>query len=198
MKKTSLIVLVLVVVALIIWGFTKKEIAVAPTTTPNTSTENYSNTIYKFSLSLPSGFEVDENYTHQISPTRNISGVKFTIPKSMAERTNLSRDTAISIESIPNTSYCTAELFTYYPAQKPDIVEDSDTTYSIITGTDAGAGNRYEETIYAIPGTNPCIAIRYFIHYSAIQNYPEGTVKEFDHAAILKQFDRIRRSMRMK
>ena len=94
-----------------------------------------------------------------------------------------------------STSYCTAELFTDYAAQKPDIITENNTTYSKIIGNDAGAGNRYEETIYAISKTNPCVAIRYFIHYSAIQNYTEGIVKEFDKESLTKELDGIRKSL---
>ena len=61
--------------------------------------------------------------------------------------------------------------------------------------TGAAAGNRYEETVYTLPGTNPCIAVRYFIHYGVFQNYPAGTVREFDQQALLASFDAIRHTL---
>jgi hypothetical protein len=65
----------------------------------------------------------------------------------------------------------------------------------VASTTGAAAGNRYEETVYAIPGTNPCVAVRYFVHYGVIENYPPGTVRQFDKQALLDQFDRIRRTL---
>ena len=68
-------------------------------------------------------------------------------------------------------------------------------TYSVASSTGAAAGNRYEETVYALPGTNHCIAVRYFIHYGVIENYPVGLVREFDKKSLLKEFDTIRRTL---
>ena len=61
--------------------------------------------------------------------------------------------------------------------------------------TGAGAGNRYFETVYAISGSSPCFAVRYFIHYSVIENYPAGTVQQFNEPALVSQFDSIRRTL---
>ncbi len=61
--------------------------------------------------------------------------------------------------------------------------------------TGAGAGNRYEETVYATPSMSSCVAVRYFIHYVAIENFPDDTVKAFDQEALLNQFDQIRRTL---
>ncbi len=192
MKKTIIISSIVLLIAICILILFPKNKPVTPVTI---SDQKYVNDNYKFSLNLPTGYSVDENYVHQITPTRNVNGVKFNIPKPLTSGTNLSSDTSISIESIPNIPYCTAELFTDYPAQKPDIVTDSGTTYSLITSSDAGAGNRYEESIYTIQDSSPCIAIRYFIHYSAFENYPTGSIKEFDKQSVIDSFDGIRRSL---
>lgn len=72
------------------------------------------------------------------------------------------------------------------------------TFFNVASSTGAGAGNRYEEIVYAIPGTNPCQAVRYFIHYSFFENYPVGTVREFDKKTIVTQFDQIRRTLILK
>lgn len=36
---------------------------------------------------------------------------------------------------------------------------------------------------------------RYYIHYTNVENYPEGTVREFDRAVLLAAFDTIRDSV---
>ena len=62
-------------------------------------------------------------------------------------------------------------------------------------GGGAGAGNLYTEYVYAIPGTSPCLAIRYFIHSTQLGNYPPGMVTAFNQQALLSEFDGIRRSL---
>jgi hypothetical protein len=74
-------------------------------------------------------------------------------------------------------------------------MNDGEMLYSVASSTGAAAGNRYDETVYALPGTNPCIAVRYFIHYGVIENYPAGTVRAFDEAALRSEFDAIRRTL---
>jgi hypothetical protein len=50
--------------------------------------------------------------------------------------------------------------------------------------------------VYALKGTKPCIAVRYFIHSTSIGNYdPNAGVREFDREALLGAFDQIRRSL---
>ena len=150
----------------------------------------YATSTMGFSLRLPSDFAVDESYTYQeLGPDKDISGVKFTIPDSMATGTNLGADSYISVEQMPNVSNCDASLFLDPQNLATSTVTDNDVTYSVASSTGAGAGNRYEETVYALPGTNPCTAVRYFIHYGVIDNYPAGMVTEFDQQALTATFD---------
>ncbi len=165
----------------------------------------YANGTDGFSIRLPAlaasttnssaGYKPDESYQYQaLGPGKAIAGVKFTIPGSLAAGTNLSTDSYVSVEQIPNSTECTASLFLDQGSRAATLVE-GDTTYSVASSSDAGAGNRYEETVYALPGTNPCVAVRYFIHYGAIENYPAGAVTQFDKNALLAHFDAIRRTL---
>jgi membrane-bound inhibitor of C-type lysozyme len=148
-----------------------------------------------FSIRFPQNYTVDQAYTYQaLGPGKDIKGVKMTIPAAATTGTNLSKDSYVSVEQLPSATSCTADLFLDSSA-KTSTFADSGVTYSVATGTDAGAGNIYDEAVFAIPGSNPCIAVRYFIHSSNIGNYPEGTVKEFDKAGIVAEFDNIRRSL---
>ena len=162
------------------------------------------NTDAKFSLRLPSlktdtadGFSVDESFTHVLTPSSTILGVRFTIPVATASGTNLSTDTYMSIEHLPDaTTTCNANMFLEgrHSTTTTNAIEDG-VAYSIASTTDAGAGNRYEDTVYAIPDSNPCIAVRYLIHYTALENHASGTVKAFDRDELLATFNHIRHSI---
>lgn len=170
-------------------------IAVAkdPGTLPNV----YENGTEGFSIRYPQGYTVNDQYQYQeLGPGKSIGGVSFTIASTTATGTNLSGDTHLAVEEIPQSSSCGAAMF--LPAGTPTI---STTTrvagllWSVASSTGAAAGNRYEETVYAIPGTNPCIGVRYYIHYGVLQNYPQGSVQEFDKQSLLDTFDAMRKTL---
>jgi len=166
---------------------------------PGQLPQSYENGTQGFSIRYPSDYLINENYQYSdLGPDNFISGVSFTISPSLAEGTNLGSDSYISIEQIPQTQECSPNLFLGPQGDRElplTSITEGDTTYSVASSTGAGAGNRYEETVYAIPGTNPCIAVRYFIHYGVFENYPSGAVKMFDKQAIISQFDAIRRTL---
>jgi membrane-bound inhibitor of C-type lysozyme len=156
----------------------------------------YANNDAGFSLRLPAGYAIDESYRYQeLGPNKDIYGIKFTIPASVAIGTNLSADSYLSVEEIPQREECSAALFLDRAAARA--VTDASTDYSVASTTGAAAGNRYEETVYALPGTNPCVAVRYYIHYGVFENYAPGLVREFDQQALLAQFDAMRRTLRI-
>ena len=156
----------------------------------------YSDGTVGFSIRYPVDYLIDTSYKYQnLGPGKEISGVKFTIPTSIANGTNLSSfDTGISVEIIPAIQDCNASLFSYGNVVSQTIT-DNDMEYSFASVMDAAAGNRYEEDVWVIPGTNPCIAVRYFMHWGNIDNYPPGVVSEFDKNALMEQFDKIRHSL---
>lgn len=147
-----------------------------------------------FSVRYPAGYAVDEAHAYQaLGPGRDIHGVKLTIDPTLATGTNLSPDSYISIEQIPGSEACTGARFLESAAAR--VLTDGATAYSYASSTSAAAGNRYEEEVFALPGTSPCVAVRYFIHYGAIENYPEGAVREFNRDALTAQFDQIRKTL---
>jgi len=158
--------------------------------------EVYINSAEGFSVRYPVGYSVNETYHYEaLGPGKEIGGIKFTIPSEMSTGTNLSEyDTGVSVEEIPNVQNCDASLFVYSETTEVPTT-DAGTEYSVATTTDAGVGNFYEEIVWAIPGTNPCTAVRYLIHSTNIQNYPPGVVREFDRNALLEQFNTIRRTL---
>jgi len=158
----------------------------------------YLDAVVGFTIRYPVDYKIDTSYKYQaLGPGKEIGGVKFIIPESFAIGTNLSSfDTGISVEIIPTTENCQASLF--LPATDSTEVEnlvDNNIEYSFAKITEGAAGNYYEEQVWALIETNPCIALRYLIHSTNINNYPEGMVKEFDRANLLDTFDKIRASL---
>ncbi len=158
--------------------------------------QTYTNTDMSFSLRLPSKeCVVDETYRYEaLGPGKEIYGVKFTVPIKQATGTNLGQDSYVSVEKIPRVTNCSAELF-LNTGTKAVTIQEGDVTYSVASSSGAAAGNRYDETVYALPGTNPCIAVRYFVHYSVFENYEPGTIKRFDLKALTDEFDAIRKTL---
>ncbi len=149
-----------------------------------------------YSVRYPAGYTVNTSYAYQaLGPGKTIYGTMLTIPATEATGTNLSSDSGVSIETLPKAGTCTADQFLDGQIGTTTEITDNGVTYSMAKGGGAGAGNLYNEYVYAIPGTSPCLAVRYFIHSTQIGNYPPGTVKAFDQAALLSEFDGIRRSL---
>jgi membrane-bound inhibitor of C-type lysozyme len=149
-----------------------------------------------FSIRYPEDYLLDASYKYQgFGPGKDIGGVKFIIPSGITEGANLSSfDTGVSVEVIPAVQNCDANLF-LSGGTDAKIINDNGGEYSFATTIQGAAGNRYEEKVWAIPEANPCIAVRYLVHSMNIGNYPEGTVSEFDRAALMDQFDTIRHSL---
>lgn len=193
------IVGIIVIIGLIIIAYTSFWSSAVPAQpavngTSTTSPSNwpvYSDQTHGFSIQYPPDFTVNSTsyiYTGR-GPGKDISGVSFTIPARMTTGTNLSTDTRLSVEWTNGTS-CTAANFLENGTHQPSPT-DTVYTYDVASATDAAAGNRYEETVFVLPD---CKAVRYFIHYGAIENYDASTTKAFDRAQLMQLFESMRRS----
>ncbi|MGB9681161.1 MAG: MliC family protein [Minisyncoccia bacterium] len=163
---------------------------------PGNLANYYLNDEIGFTVRYPKDWKLDDSYQYQaLGPNKIINGVKFTIPSNFAKNTNLSGfDTGISIEYLPGVSECKASLF-LEGSTNEKLLNDNGIDYSFASVNQGAAGNYYEEQVWAILGTNPCLAIRYFIHSTNIENYPEKTVSEFDRVSLVNYFDEIRHSL---
>lgn len=149
-----------------------------------------------FSIRYPRGYSVDTAYRYEaLGPGKEIPGVAFTIPAKTSDGTNLSPDTRLTVESLPEAQSCTADLFLPSVTGGLKNLTEDGTDYSVGSLSDAAAGNLYDETVFAFAGTSPCLAVRYSIHSTNIANFDPGTVKEFDRATLIKQFDKIRKTL---
>ncbi len=157
----------------------------------------YESLKYKFSIYLPKKYTIDEDYKYAFMPDNSISGVSFAIEEDDYKGTNLSKDSFISVENISDTNIsCAVESFLDNVIYSGIIEEQDNHIFAVASSTDAGAGNRYEQTVYVTPVEGGCSAIRYFIHYGAFENYPIDTIKEFDRQKLLNKFDAIRKSIK--
>src|SRR3989344_5607604 len=194
--------LVVLVVAIILGGagfFAWKTFSLKPApATPQAAVDTrsaYATSTY--SVKYPGNFALDAQYAYdQFGPKKLIHGVKFTVPATVATGTNLSADTGVSVEQLPRAKNCTADIYLLDNVTAHDIIENG-TEYSFASSTGAAAGNLYDEQVYALATSSPCTAVRYFIHSSNIGNYPAGMVSEFDRAALITAFDKIRQSVLM-
>ncbi len=219
MKSTILFAILLVLILIIgvwfiVWRGDEAVVIIPPPLATSTApviplaTNNYTDSSLGFSITLPtflssttndSQYSVDKNYRYEaIGPRTTISGVKFSIPKATASGTNLSADTYISVEHLAVSMPCTAELFLENPKISSSTIIEGTLAYSFASTSGAAAGNRYEESVYVIASSSPCLAVRYFVHSGAYENYPEGSITQFDKAALLAQFDQVRRTLTMR
>lgn len=161
---------------------------------PTPTTDSYASSTMGYVITYPLDFILDEHYLYAFNSKKNISGFKVTVPITMATGTNLNADSYVSVEQLPNARACTGDIFIQANVKATNVTEVG-VAYSVASSSDAGAGNRYEETVYALKDSKPCTAVRYFVHYGAIENYPTGAVQEFNRNALLTEFDQIRHSL---
>ncbi|KND48796.1 MAG: hypothetical protein AB198_01090 [Parcubacteria bacterium C7867-003] len=201
MRKICYIIGVIFVVLLSFWFF--KPSGIDPVEeTPTVATPDltklpqaYRSDLYKFGINLPQGFAIDENHKYESTPMKTFSGVRFNIPKSLHEGTNLSSDSYMSIEYAPGAiNSCSAQIF-LDSSELKGFADVNGHRYTVAYYLGAGAGNRYDETVFATPVDGGCIAVRYFIHYGVYENYPVGTIKKFDEEGLKSLFDSIRQSL---
>ncbi len=196
--KTFYWIIGVIVVAVVLGYIINRSpiISEQTTTSPiptNAPKNNYTNKTLGISVNVPAGYTTDESYKYDLAPRQTIPGVKFTIPASLAKGTNLSTDTYVSVEKLKDATSCSADSF-LDGSHNASVQTINGMDYSVASAQNAGAGNRYDETVYALQGST-CVAVRYVVHYGVFQNYPTGTVKEFDEATVLKSLDQIRDSL---
>lgn len=152
-----------------------------------TGWKQYSNSTYNFTIQYPADYIVKEDHTYTaLGPGKDISGVAFVVSESITKGTNLSTDSYMSVERT-NDKKCLANNFLDQVKSSETITENG-REYSMATGSGAGAGNRYEEIVYATLSNDYCYGLRLFIHSTVLENYEPGTVTEFNRSALIDNF----------
>ena len=170
--------------------------AVARRATTPAGWKTYADAALGFTIAYPPDWSVDPA-RRSPGPDGDIPGVAFGIPASLAAGTNLSADlTGVTVDHV-DAGVCDAGRFLADPQDLHHLTDPSG-TWSVATMTDAGAGQSYEMTVYARKGRTACLAVRYVIHSSNLENYEPGAVKPFDRAALVALFDRIRATLALR
>jgi len=149
-----------------------------------------------FAISYPGNWRVDPGYVYN-GFDHDIHGVAFFVPEGQTRGTNLSPSwTGVTVEHV-DAAKCDATKFLPDP-QDLKTLNNAGHLWSTANMTDAGAGNFYDIAVFALPGTKPCLAVRYTIHSTNIGNYDPGTVKEFDRDGLIRTFAKIRHTLVLK
>lgn len=135
-----------------------------------------------YSVQVPAGWKANEKFAYDaIGPDKKIPGVSFSVPAAFTAGTNLGSDSYISIEKNPYAKSCVAAEFTSNGTTNPDGVTESigSISWNIGESADAGAGNYYNERVYAAKQGSNCYGIRLFLHSGNIGNYDAGAKQQF-------------------
>ena len=218
MKNKTLIIAGIIVVILAIWLVVRDRGTSTTNTATSTSQNNqnqvahqtpgadevlYGDPAARFSFIYPKQFTVTGPKNAPTTEWRvgaTTSGnllATMTVPKSYMPGTNFS-DAKLTVGASTNPAElgakgCPASPAGYTPGSAAAVMINGQ-TFTKITTSDAAAGNRYDTTGYYTIRDGDCYAVEYTIHYGNIQNYPTGTVKEFDETAVVNMLEKVVKS----
>lgn len=154
----------------------------------------YASTTMKFSLRYPQGFTLQEPYAYtRVSPIKPISGVKFLVPAALSQGTNLAADSGVSVEVLPRANLCTGDIFLKANVRAQSFAGRA-ISFSVATSSETAGADTFEEMVFAVSGSKPCIAMRYFMHTTAATGTASST-PAFDRTSVIAAFDSIRNSL---
>jgi hypothetical protein len=191
----GLLAITLAVLAAALWWASAHRIKspIVPIPEEPAKTATYSSPQYHFRLTYPTGYSLDTNYVYQgLGPDKPIPGIKVSVPEAYVNGTNLSKDTGLSVEVMEGRTGCDASWFLANSTKGSS--ESGSISYNSAQNSEGAAGNQYQEYVWAATNSSPCTAIRYFIHTTNIQNYPPGTVKEYDDVKLMDDFAQMRQA----
>lgn len=147
-------------------------------------------------ITYPTAYDIDDSHLYRaLGPGKVLRGVSFTVPQNLTAHTNLSRDTYLAVETQDTGGKdCSALLFLGDTNDESFVTQNGE-KYSVAHSSEGGAGNIYEEYVYAVVGSSPCTAVRYYIHSTQIENYPADTVIPFDKDSLISVFNAMRGSL---
>jgi hypothetical protein len=174
----------------------------AGTVTAGATSDTFTDQSNTFSFSYPSGLSVTGDgggYSQNWMVNATTSGMvlaQISVPQSYVPGTNFA-DAKFTVGTSADPS-ALATCLTYNPTGGPKTAAATSTingtTYTVLQSSDAGAGNYYDTTSYRTLRNSQCYAIEYTIHYANFQNFPKGTVTQFNEAALKTTLDGVAQS----
>jgi hypothetical protein len=156
-----------------------------PQPVQNTSNnwKTYSNETNKYQVGYPDDViqHITATESSLLNPNKTVQREKFTVLPTFTKGTNLSADSGLIIEVYSGAYLCQADYL-------PEGFENAQTAtikgkqYVVAKSDGAGAGNRYEQTLYRYAEGNICYSLLLNTHTTNIGNYPAGTVQAYDKA----------------
>ncbi len=185
MKKTILSAISL----LMLVGAGCNQLPSTPSGDMTSTLQSYRNGTYGFTFTYPSTMEfVTPSY-----PLLQDKIVQLSIPQTGYPKTNFG-DAAFSV-SASYAKTLSACLAANTPQNSDGFKKEAEingTTFYFTKGAGAGAGNRYDSTIYrTLVGGQTCLELNETIHTTNIANYPSGTVTEIDKNVVQARLDAI-------
>ena len=123
---------------------------------------------------------------------------QINVPQSYEAGTNFA-DAKFTVGTSADPS-AVATCLTYNPTGGPTTKSTTatinGTTYTVFQSSDVGAGNHYDTTSYRTMRNSQCYVIEYTIHYATFQNFPAGTVTQFDEAGLKTKLDAVAQSFK--
>lgn len=218
-KKPLFWIVVVVVIIVIIWAFLY-FFAYPPTPLPSVSTNTPTSTNSavttgpgaggatttlmgpgnSFSFDYPSQFTVSagNSSTTQWMQNTTVPGTilaQVTMPPSLQPNTNFQGAT-FTVGTSNKSSAVSNCLVQKNGNASSSVVTINGTSFTRITYGDAGAGNFYDIVSYRTVHDNACYALEYVIHSTNIQNYPPGTITQFDQSSVQSMLESMVQSFR--
>lgn len=168
--------------------------AILPATAAD-STKSYKDR-HGFSLRIPStaSVETDTQENGQLDMIPDAAVVVSLNPNEF-KGTNLGNASVSVGVSIDPTIVAACSADKLAQGEKPAGSEMlGGVKFTRFTFEDAGAGNRYNSTVYRTTSGGNCYEVVEFLHWAPIENFSPGSVKEFDRAKIEAELHAIARS----
>ncbi|MFA6095658.1 MAG: hypothetical protein WC767_02335 [Candidatus Paceibacterota bacterium] len=125
---------------------------------------------FGFEVKYPADFIIDEGHAYGRIERQTLLGVAFKVPSRLSAGTNLSSDSYIAIER-SNGDGDSCDAYSFLEQAQTAAARDSEwrkigeASYSYGKSSGAGAGNYYEESVYARSITRSfCIIARLSVH----------------------------------
>jgi len=154
-----------------------------------------------FSMAYPLDFMAEDTYS--VAPTTNwylgaqepgVKRLAIPIPRAIDPQTNFI-DATLTVGDSGNdlaVAHCTDRPADMGPNGSVATTTVNGIVFTVLTSSDAGAGNFYETTSYRTRHAGECFVVEYTIHSSQIMNYPpQYGLLPFDRAGIRAVLDRM-------